>query len=162
MLRESINNQEFFDDLDRHFEYMNAFRMKHIEIEEESKEEKTSESKDDENFDELEEGHSHAKEKEKKERKDLVDIDEKTSAVTQDLAKSTRNFCRKYHKELEILNELKILRADPEIVNFCKNFSFILDHYARKSQLGFPGIVVQNKGEVLTEVDNLRICTKNF
>jgi len=138
LLKEKIRNQEFFEDLEKHFALMKEFRVTHIEIKEEEEEkegEKNSDSKEDENNDELEDGEMIPKEKEIKERKDLIGIDEKTSTVTEKLAKSTRNFCRKYHKEIMILKELKMYRMDSEINKFCKNFSFLLKNYIKKTKM---------------------------
>ncbi len=134
-IKERIVNKEFFIDLERHFNFMKEFRVSHIEIKEEEKEfEKNSELKDDDNLEE-EEGDAPVKEKEIKEREDLIGIEEKTSQSTQDLAKSTRSFCRKYHKEMFIIKEMKIFRLDPELNKFCDNFTVFLDNYIKKTKM---------------------------
>ena len=132
--KEKISDQldcsVFFEELEKHFEFMNEFRMHEIEIKEEDEEskdgDKSSESRKEEKLhDELNDS-TDSKEKKKKERKDLLGITEKSSEFTSNLAKSTRNFCRKFHKELETIKEMKQFRMDLDITAFTNNFNEIL------------------------------------
>ena len=80
--------------------------------------------------------HSQAKEIEKRERKDLIGITEGFSGETQNLAKSKRNICRKYYKEIAILQELEMFRMDPDIIKLIKDFSdILLNNYIKKSKM---------------------------
>lgn len=135
-IQEKIYNPDFLVDLESHYEIMNRFKFNHLEIQEEVKEgERNSEIKDEENLEEIEEGANKEQEIAVKEIKDLQGIDENTSAITKELAKNTRNICRKYYKELAIVNEMKALRADSDILKFCDNFAFILEHYTKKCKM---------------------------
>lgn len=135
-----IKNDLFFEELEKHFEYMNEFRMNEIEIKEEDEEskegDKSSESRKEEKLqDELNDS-TESKEKKKKERKDLIGITEKTSIFTANLARSTRNLCRKFHKELEIIKEMKLFRMDIEITAFSNNFvEILLQHFSKKIKM---------------------------
>jgi hypothetical protein len=135
-----INNDSFYEELEKHIEYMNEFRLNEIEIKEEDEESKegdrTSESRKEEKFhDELNDS-AESKEKKKNERRDLLGITEKTSTFTSNLARSTRNFCRKFHKEIEIIKEMKLFRMDLEITAFTDNFvEILLHHFIKKIKM---------------------------
>lgn len=139
-IMEKLNISSFFEELEHHSEFMNEFRMHEIEIKEEDEEskegDKSSESKKEEKLsDELNDS-TDSKDKKKKERKDLIGITEKSSVFTINLAKSTRNFCRKFHKELEIIQEMKLFRMDSEIMTFSKNFNeILLQHFSKKIKM---------------------------
>lgn len=135
-LKANIDNPEFWNDLDKHFQAMLEFRAHVIELEEEKKDEKTSDSKDEDKLEESEEAHSQVKEMEKTERKDLIGIGEGFNNEAKELAKSTRNICRKYYKEINIIREMETFRQDPEIVKFSNDFSnILLTSYISKTKM---------------------------
>jgi hypothetical protein len=136
LLKSKINNPGFWEDLEKHFECMIEFRAHVIELEEEKKEEKNSEIKDEDKLEESEDAQSQLKEKEKTERRDLIGVTEGFNAEAKELSKSTRNLCRKYYKEVGLLQEMEIFRMDPEVIKFSKDFSVVLlNNYINKSKM---------------------------
>lgn len=136
ILRQKIAKLDFWEDLDKHFNCMMEFRAHVIELEEEKKEEKNSEIKDEDKLEESDEAQSQLKEKEKTERKDLIGVTENFNSETKELSKSTRNICRKYYKEIELLQEMEMFRMDPEVIKFAKDFSSaLLSNYINKSKM---------------------------
>ena len=136
ILKSKINNPGFWEDLEKHFQCMMDFRAHVIELEEEKKEEKNSEIKDEDKLEESEDAQSQLKEKEKTERKDLIGVTEGFNAETKELSKSTRNLCRKYYKEVGLLQEMEMFRMDPEVIKFSNDFSgVLLNNYINKSKM---------------------------
>ena len=132
-IKTKITNQELLRDIEDHYEKIKIFREKHIEIQEEEKDEDKNSQEEEE---EDEEGQGKEKEVSKKERHDLKEIEENTSDETKALAKSTRNFCRKYYRDPEFIELVKTYKTDPDITDFMDKFeSNFLTHYQKKTKM---------------------------
>jgi hypothetical protein len=133
-IKEKISNPELWVDLEHHLDCMNKFRNSVIEINE-KKEEKNSEIREEEKTEDLDELQTKGEE-EKTQRRDLLNIDEEYNEDCKALAKSTRNICRKYYKELQIISEMEPFRQDQKIIDFSKNLSnVLLSHYINKTKM---------------------------
>ena len=130
-IRSKITNETLLQDLEAHWEKVKAFRENHIEIQVEDKDEEKSEEEEED-----EEGQGKEKELVQKERLDLKEIDENTSETTQELAKSIKNFCRKYYRDKEFMSLCKEYRNDPDITDFLDKFeNTIMSHYDKKTKM---------------------------
>lgn len=132
-IKPKIQNPELLRDIEEHYEKIKLFREKHIEIQEEEKDEDKNSQEEEE---EEEEGQGKEKEISKKERHDLKEVDENTSEETKSLAKSTRNFCRKYYRDPQFIDLIMQYRLDPDITDFMEKLEKdFLPHYQKKTKM---------------------------
>lgn len=126
---------ELLKDINDHYKKVRAFFETHIVIQEEPKEEeKNIQEEEKEQADE--EGQQKEKEIEKKERIDLVGIEEGTSPESIALAKSTRNFCRKYYRDPVFLKAIEEFKTDPKVNDFMQKFEEkFVSHFQKKSMM---------------------------
>ena len=131
-----ITNEELLKDLTDHFELIKAFREKHIEIkdEDESNGKPLNEEEEEKDYDEDRQANQKD---EPKEKENLLGITEDTSDETKNLAKSCRNFCRKYYRDEEFLQLIREYKAeDEDIDDFITKFGeVILPHYIKKTKM---------------------------
>lgn len=136
-LKEKLEDDpQLLQDITDHYELMKQFREKHIQINDEENEgNKAANEEEEEEFDE--EGQGKEKEIAKKERTDLQGITEETSDETKKLAKSVRNFCRKYYRNEAFLNMAKNNTEQNEDIDiFTQKFQeVILPYYQKKTKM---------------------------
>lgn len=115
-----IKNQELLNDIKEHQDKIIAFHDKHIIKPEDQNANDKAIDEEEEMLDE--EGQPKDKENVKKEVNDLTELD-KTAPEVIDLAKSIRNFCRKYYRDKEFIKIVYDLKkTDVRIENFLTNF----------------------------------------
>lgn len=120
--------QEIWDSLDKHYELMTEFKKKHLQDTQQKKDPDKSDL--DMGIDPDESGPKEIT----VEKQNLIGIDEFTSELTINLAKSTRNLFRLPCAK-DLLSMLSPQRNDPEIQKFSGEFSEMLSTYIVKSQM---------------------------
>jgi hypothetical protein len=127
--KETIRNDEFWKDLEDHYNLMKEFRKTHLIEEIEVKEEKSI------NGDDEDEEEQNKIKKITREKENLKNITEKTDEITKLLAKNTRNFCRKYYREKSLIEYLLTFRGDDVIITFIHELKDVLYHNMKKCKM---------------------------
>lgn len=115
--------------LETHYDHMTQFKSKHLVYKEDKKE---IEKQDD---DLALEGEEEVVREVTKEKQNLNEIEENTSKETSLLAKSTRNLYREFKNNLRLLDFLKELRSDPEIIRFSEDMTIMIQTDISRSKM---------------------------
>ena len=115
--------------LDNHRNHISQFKTKHLQYKEIKKEiPKLEDNNDLYDSEEL-------PQEEIKDKLNLDGIEENTDKITIDLAKSTRNLYRELLTNKPLIDFLKSLRTDLELISFSDNLKIIINSYINKSKM---------------------------
>lgn len=128
---------EILPDILAHQEKVNEFHDQHIIIPEDPNANDKASVDEEENYDE--DGQQKDKENQKKEFTDLTGLDRNSPAAVE-LAKSIRNFCRKYYHDKEFIkaitqctiNDIQLPKNDDRIAKFLTKFETKFKTYYEK------------------------------